>query len=112
MTYEEVREIGRSLPGVEESTSYGTPALKVKGKGFTRLWEDGETLVLRTDHYERTHLLEESPEAFFLTDHYRDHPYVLVRLAHVHAERMRPLLSDAWRRVAPARLVAAYDAGG
>jgi hypothetical protein len=67
--------------------------------------------VLRTDPYERAHLLESDPEVFYLTDHYRDHPYILVRLPRAGADLMRPSLADAWRRVAPARLVARYDAG-
>jgi hypothetical protein len=43
--YEAVRRLGLALPDVEEGTSYGTPALKVKGALMTRLWEDGQTLV-------------------------------------------------------------------
>ena len=43
----------KRLPGAEVATSYGTPALKVKGKLFARLKEDGETLVLRTTWKDR-----------------------------------------------------------
>ena len=32
ITFDTVREIGLALPGVEESTAYGSPALKVRGK--------------------------------------------------------------------------------
>jgi hypothetical protein len=110
VTYETVRELGLVLPGVEETTSYGTPALKVRGKGFTRLKEDYETLVLRTDFLEREHLLRTAPEVFYVTDHYRDYPWVLVRLPHVERAQLGELLADAWRRVAPRRLIAEYDA--
>src|SRR5437764_15338834 len=79
MTYEEVREIARKLPGVEEGTSYGTAALKVRGKLFVRLKEDGETIVLRTDEFERSHLMQSHPKMFYITDHYRDYPWVLSR---------------------------------
>lgn len=51
--YEFVRSVGRTLPGTEEGTSYGTPALKVGGTLFTRLREDGETLVVRTSFDDR-----------------------------------------------------------
>lgn len=57
VTYDIVRDLARRLPGVEEGTSYGTAALKVKGKLLVRLKEDGETIVLRTDPIEREHLL-------------------------------------------------------
>jgi hypothetical protein len=32
VTWETVRQLALALPGVEEGTSYGTPALKVRGK--------------------------------------------------------------------------------
>jgi len=35
-----------ALPEVELSTSYGTPALKVRGKLIARLKEDGESIVV------------------------------------------------------------------
>lgn len=108
--YDTVRELGQALPGVEESTSYGTPALKVRRKLMVRLKEDRETLVLRTDFIERDHLLEVNPRVFYLTDHYRDHPWILVRLAEVGRDELEELLADAWRRVAPKRLIAEYDA--
>jgi len=109
-TPEIIRDLARHLPDTEESTSYGTPALKVRGKLFARLKEDGETLVLRTDAFERTHLMHEDPGTFFITDHYREYPWVLVRLDTVSKEQLRALLEGAWRRVAPKKLVASYDA--
>jgi hypothetical protein len=110
VTYETVRELARQLPGVEESTSYGTAALKVQGKLLVRLKEDGETIVLRTDSIEREHLLRTAPKTFYITDHYRDYPSVLVRLPHVAPAQLRELLEDAWRRVASKKLIASYDA--
>ena len=97
------------MPEVEQSTSYGTPALKVRGKLFVRLKEDGDTIVLRTDSFGREHLLSTAPQTFFITDHYRDYPWVLVRLATVDATHLRQLLEDAWRRVAPRNLITALD---
>ncbi len=109
VTFDQLREYARTLPGVEEGTSYGAPAFRVKGKFFLRLKEDGETVVLKTDFYERDHLMESEPEAFFITDHYRDYPAVLVRLATVRGDHLRALVLDSWRRHAPKKLVAEYD---
>ncbi len=94
---------------MEESTSYGTAALKVRGKLLARLKEDGATLVLRSEPFERDALMKESPEIFFITDHYRDYPWILIRLGAVTRERMVELLTDAWRRVAPKTLVRQFD---
>ena len=105
-----LRRIALSLPGVQEGTSYGTPAFRASGKFFLRMWEDAETMVLKTDFYERDFLLQDDPEAFFTTDHYRDYPSVLVRLSRVPPARLRELVVDAWRRVAPKRALAQFDA--
>lgn len=109
LTYETVRRVGLRLPGVEEGVSYGTPALRVKGRLFVRLKEDGETIVLRSDLAERGHLIAAAPSIFYLTDHYRDYPWVLVRMAEVDPADLETLLTDAWRKVAPKRLIRAMD---
>ena len=46
MTFEDVRKIALKFPHVEDGTSYGTAALKVKKKFFVRLKEDGDSLVI------------------------------------------------------------------
>ena len=109
VTYATVIRLGLELPGVEESTSYGTPALKVRGKLLVRLRDDGDLVVL-VEPTVRAILLEARPEAFFITDHYRDTPAVLVRLSKVRLAELRELLEAEWRRVAPKRLVATHDA--
>ena len=105
VSFAEVSSFARTLPGVVESTSYGTPALKVKGKLFARLKEDGETLVLRMDFLNRDLLLQAEPDHFFLTDHYVNYPWNLVRLTRVTRKRMRELVEDAARLAAPRRHV-------
>lgn len=104
MTYDDVRAIALELPGVEEGMSYGTAALKVRGKLFVRLKEDGETIVLRTDEFERSHLMQSHPKIFYITDHYRDYPWVLVRLRAVRRPMIKALIEGAWTRVAPRAL--------
>lgn len=101
LTFKDVTALASTLPGVEVSTSYGTPSLKVRGKLFARLKEDGETLVLRAPEVVRTHLIQSDPDVVFVTDHYRDHPWVLVRLSAIRAAQLQPLLADAWRDVSP-----------
>jgi hypothetical protein len=97
--FADVSKLGRALPGVIESTSYGTPALKVGGKLLVRLKEDGETLVLRMDFVNRDLLLRAEPDLFFLTDHYLNYPSILLRLTRVSRPRLKELLEDSWRLV-------------
>jgi hypothetical protein len=105
--------LAKRLPGVEESTSYGTPSIKVKGKILSRLRTEAEgALALRCDFIDREILLQSDPSTFFLTDHYLNYPIILVRLDKVRADALPDLIDRAWRLVAPAKLVASYDATG
>ena len=106
VTFATVRRMALQFPGVEEGSSYGTPAFRVKGKFVARLKEDGCTLVVRIDQDEREAWMRADPETFFITDHYRGYPAVLVRLATVESEDLRDVLEQAWRFNAPKRLVA------
>jgi len=108
--WSDVVAIGAALPEVEESTWYRTPALKVRGKAFCRMKEDGETLVVRVvDIDDKEALLQSDPDALFTTPHYDGYPYVLVRLAAVRRGVLEELLEDAWRCMAPKRLLAERD---
>ncbi|HEV7643921.1 MAG TPA: MmcQ/YjbR family DNA-binding protein [Pyrinomonadaceae bacterium] len=97
ITFDTVRRVGLVLPGVAESTSYGTPALKVKGKLMVRMWEDGETMVLKTTFEEREELMAADPETYFITDHYLNYEYVLVNLSKVSEDALSDLLRGAHR---------------
>ena len=101
VSYAQVCELALKLPEVEEGTSYGTPALKVRGKLMARLKEDGETLVLRTTHADRDRLLAAAPNLFYLTDHYVKYPWILVRLPRIERPFLRELIAEAWRLAAP-----------
>jgi len=96
---------------VEDGTSYGTPALKVRGKLLARLHQSIDCLVLRTDLLDRQILMQSAPNAFFITDHYRDYPWVLVRFSAVETSALPDLIQRAWRLVAPKSMVTKYDAG-
>ena len=111
VTFEQVRSVAFTFPGVEDSTSYGTPALKVRGKLLARLHQSIDCLVLRADFLDRQILMQSAPSAFFITDHYRDYPWVLVRFSAVEAHELPSLVERAWRLVAPKTLVRNYDAG-
>jgi hypothetical protein len=81
----------------------------VRGRFLARLWEDGETLVVKCGDDERDYRMKADPGTFFITDHYRGYPTVLVRLGRVTKADLQAVLEEAWRRQAPRRLVTEYD---
>jgi len=103
VTFETVREIGLALPDVEDSTMHGKFALKVRGKllACVAIHKSAEpqSLGVRIDIDQRAGLLAEAPETYYVTDHYRDYPMVLVRLSRIRTDELRDLLSASWRFV-------------
>src|SRR6266851_3835485 len=103
VTFDTVRQIAQTLPGAEESTSYGTPAFKVRGQLFARLHQDGDVVVVRVlDETERAMRMRADPDACFITDHYLDYPWMLVRLSAVRRDDLADLVVESWRLRAPA----------
>jgi hypothetical protein len=112
VTFDTVREIARGLPGAVEGTSYGTPAFRVGKSLFVRKHQDDDSLVVKIEHEQRAMRMKADPGTFYITDHYLNYPWILVRLATVELDDLRDLLEDAWRLSAPERAVARYDLGG
>jgi hypothetical protein len=101
--FETVRQIGLELPGVEASTAYGFPALKVRGKLLACLpanrSAEPDSIVVRVDFDDRAGLLAEAPDVYYLTDHYVGYNAVLVRLSRLNREVLRDLLGMAYKFV-------------
>lgn len=95
--FETVRKIALALDNVEEGSSYGTAAFKVRGALFLRLKEDGDSLVVKMDFEQRDALIAEDPKTYYITDHYLNYEWVLVRLSRVRPDALRDLIRGAWR---------------
>lgn len=109
VTFEMIRQLANHFPEVEDGTSYGTPALKVKKKLMARLKEDGDSVVFAVGLDERELLMVSKPSVFYITDHYRGYPYILLRMSAASKRDAATIVEMAWRRVAPERVVAAFD---
>ncbi|GAA1220009.1 MmcQ/YjbR family DNA-binding protein [Pseudonocardia alaniniphila] len=110
-SWDDVVTIAGGLPEVEQSTSYGTPSMKVKGKSFARLRTEAEGgLVLMCQLDEKEALLASGDPAFYTTPHYDGYGAILVDLEKVSRQQLTELIEDAWRERAPVRLRKAFDA--
>ena len=110
MTFDDVRKLALAWPEVEDGTSYGTPALKVRKKLLVRLKEDGDSLVMPgVPEDERAMLVESRPKIFYFTDHYRDYPIALIRLSKATRATVEPFLRRRWRELASKQAVGLAD---
>jgi hypothetical protein len=104
-SWEDIVTYARRLPKVEESTSYGTPALKVAGKLMCRLrTEDDGGLAVKCSAADKAALVGRDDPAYYTTPHYDRSNYVLVHLELAESDELFELVDDAWRIAAPARL--------
>jgi len=107
------------LPGVEVSTWYGTPGVKVGGKGFCRMWsqreyerdgvDDTEVLVVMCDVEEKPVLIAASDGVLFSTAHYEGHGAMLIRLADVAVDDLADYLLDGWMQKASPKLAKEFE---
>ena len=96
----EARRLLRKLPNVVEGRSYGMPSFLLNGRFLARFRDDDTVLVLQLATIgERDVLMELDPRAFFFTDHYRNYPAVLVRLAEVPPALLSDVLRESWSHV-------------
>jgi hypothetical protein len=103
----EARRLLLRLPNVSEGRSYGMPSFLLNGRFLARFRDDDAVLVLQLGTIsERDVLMQLDPGAFFFTEHYRNYPAVLIRLAEVPGPLFADVVTEAWRHVAampPAR---------
>lgn len=114
MSFKLVETVGLALPGVERATKYdGSPLLKVGGSFMaglaTHASAEPATLIVRASFEDRDFLLAEAPETYYLTDYYRSHPVVLVRLSHLDRDALRDILAVS-RRLTLAKMTKARQA--
>jgi hypothetical protein len=98
MTWDDIVALALALPGTELSTSYGRPAVKVRGKMVVVTGKSDDHFVLPAPLDDIEVLIETQPEVFFQTPHYVGWEAVLVRYAASDAERIAVLIERAWAR--------------
>jgi hypothetical protein len=99
--FDEVIEIARALPEVEEVASRRGPSLNLRGRmlacpAIHKSAEPG-SLVVRIDFDDREELIAGAPDVYYVTDHYVGYPSVLVRLDRIGRDALRDLLLMACR---------------
>lgn len=110
VTPAQLKKIALSFPEASEKPSYGKPSFFVAKKFFTRYRADDNSLVFIVDGmHTRDMMLELDPKTYFITEHYRDYPSVLVRMERITPDEVQIMLERRWRQIAPKKLVKAMD---
>ena len=91
ITFDTVRKLGLALPDVEEGSTYGSPALKIRGHLLACMTShtsaEPNSLAVRVGFEQRDELIAAEPDTYY------------VRLSRIHRDALRDLLQTAWRVV-------------
>jgi hypothetical protein len=103
ITFDDVRRMAAMLPGVEEGTAWGVPALKLRGKLLACMAShksaEPNTLIVCLGFDQRDAMIADSPETYYLKPHYVGYESVLVRLSQIDRNALKDLLHASWRFV-------------
>ena len=87
LTFDDVREIGLTLPDTEAAITYRSPSLTVGGRMFvciaTNKAAEPNSLIVQCDVATRDAMLDEQPDLYYTAEHYAKYTCVLVRLTRV-----------------------------
>lgn len=94
LTKNEARKIALSFEGASEGPYFGKPAIFVAEKFLTRVHHKEDAMVLAIGSMEmRDVMLEAEPKLFYITDHYKNFPYLLARLSKLTTATLKDLLA-------------------
>jgi len=101
LTRAEARKIALSVEGASEGPYFGKPAVFVAEKFLTRVHTKEEAMVLAVGSMEmRDVMLEAEPKLFYITDHYKNFPYLLARLTKLDKATLKDLLNARLLQIA------------
>ena len=105
-TFEDVRAVAMALPEVEEVLSWGTDVtFRVRKRIFAIGGEGSDGVSIKATLERQADLLALDSETFKSSAYVGRFGWVNVRLDRVDEALLRELIVDAWRSVAPKRLV-------
>ncbi|MEU9041331.1 MULTISPECIES: MmcQ/YjbR family DNA-binding protein [unclassified Kitasatospora] len=110
VTFEEFRAMALALPETAQEPTWDIETLRVHGRIFTMGSPDGDRVTVKASPEDQAELLAAEPEVFSSAPYVGRHGWVSVRLDLVDPDELRDLVTEAWRRTAPKRLVREFDA--
>ena len=107
---ETARRFALALPEATEEPHFEMSSFRVRGKIFATVPPDGEYLHVFVDEQEAAAAVAENPAAFEQLRWGQRLRGLRIRLAASPAGQLQELIEESWRRKAPRRLVASFEA--
>jgi hypothetical protein len=110
--FKDFRRLCLSLPESEERETWGEATFRVRDRIFAMGSPDGEFVLVKASLDDQSGLVEMDPKTFAPSAYTGRFGWVRVRLAGVGRQLAERLVTNAWKRTAPKRLVAGYELRG
>ena len=103
-----VRNLALALPEAVEQDHWGRPSFRVRKKIFATLWEVERRAVLKLSQADQMAVVAAEPETYSMAQ-WSHQGWTMVELKNADRGEFEHLLTQAWRQVAPKRVVKAFD---
>ena len=93
LTKAEARKVMLAIPGTDERPWFNQPSVFIHDRFLAKTHHKEDAVTLQVGSMEmRDMMLEAEPKLFYITDHYRKFPFVLVRLSALTAKTLKEML--------------------
>jgi hypothetical protein len=106
VTFQQFRRLCLSLPEAEERETWGEATFRVGDRIFAMGSEGGEFVSVKASLDDQAGLVEMDPKTFSPSAYTGRFGWVRVRLRGIGPELAQRVITNAWERTAPRRLVA------
>jgi hypothetical protein len=90
----QARQIILAIPGTEERLWFHQPAVFLHDRFLAKTHHKEDAVTLQVGSMEmRDMMLEAEPKLFYITDHYRKFPFVLIRLSALSNTVLKEILA-------------------
>jgi hypothetical protein len=113
VTFDQFLSMALALPRAAERLTWETTVTLRVGEKIFAMGTPGQGVVsVKASKEDQAELLAAEPEVYSPAPYVGRHGWVLVQLAGVDPDELRDLLTDAWRSIAPKKLVREFDPVG
>lgn len=90
----EAHKIMLAIAGTDERLWFNEPSVFIHDRFLSKVHKKEEAVTLQVGSMEmRDMMLEAEPKLFYITDHYRKFPFVLIRLKALTAKTLKEILT-------------------
>jgi hypothetical protein len=94
LSHAEARKIMLAVPGTDERLWFNQPSVFIHDRFLSKVHHKEDAVTLQVASMEmRDMMLEVEPKLFYITDHYRKFPFVLIRLSALTAKVLKEILA-------------------